>query len=257
MNSMMLLPGLHLVGSGSAGFDLSDPLDCHVYLVEGTTSWAVIDAGGGGDSQRIIENITSVAKASDLNLAAPGVLLLTHAHADHSGGTADILAAFPSLTARAGTAAAEWVTNGDLVGMSLDRGKASGAYPLDYTYRGTAPVQSIRDNDVVELGGRRLTAIASPGHADGHICFLLEDDLLDAATVLFSGDCVFTRGRISLQNLHDVNIPRYAATLARLASFDVDALLPGHYSVSLADAGRHIRAAHAAFAAGGVPPNAP
>ncbi|GAB3125305.1 MBL fold metallo-hydrolase [Glaciibacter psychrotolerans] len=259
MSAITLRPGVHLVGSGAAGFDLSDALDCHVYLIEGTTGWAVIDAGSGNDSARIVASIRSVAAARGLDLTQPGTLLLTHGHADHSGGTADLLAAFPTLTAYAGAAAAEWVSRGDLQGISLDRGKASGAYPADYAYGGAAPVLPLAGGETRGFGGRSIRVIAAPGHARGHLCFLLQDNAPGpgSARILFSGDCVFTRGRISLQNLHDVDIPAYANTLAVLDGLNIDALLPGHYSVSLSNAARHIRIAHDAFQAGSVPPNAP
>lgn len=41
-------------------------------------------------------------------------------------------------------------------------------------------------------------------HADGHTCYLLD---APEGRALFSGDCVFTGGRISLQNLHDARVP--------------------------------------------------
>ncbi len=32
---MQLTEHVYLVGSGSLGFDLTDPFDCHVYLIDG------------------------------------------------------------------------------------------------------------------------------------------------------------------------------------------------------------------------------
>lgn len=263
MSAIALLPGVFLVGSGAAGFDLTDPLDCHVYLVVGSRAWAIIDAGSGQHTQRIVDNIREVAFSGTVDLAAPGHLLLTHGHADHAGGTGDLLAEFPSLTAWAGQPVAAWVEAGDALGISLDRGKASGAYPQGFEFRAAAPVRSLLPEAEIDLGGRVVRVIDAPGHAAGHLCYLLtevsESDGLsgEPSRILFSGDTVFTRGRISLQNLHDVDVPAYALTLAALDTLAVDALLPGHYSVSLADGGRHVRAACEQFEAGRVPANAP
>jgi glyoxylase-like metal-dependent hydrolase (beta-lactamase superfamily II) len=43
----------------------------------------------------------------------------------------------------------------------------------------------LSDRDVVEVGGRRLAAIATPGHTRGHVVFLE-----DATKLLFAGDHV-------------------------------------------------------------------
>lgn len=251
MNAVTLFEQVHLVGSGNAGFDLTDPLDCHVYLIDGADSWAVIDAGSGNDSGRIIDNMLSTG----IDFQRPGALLLTHGHADHSGGAGDLRAAFPSLSVWAGAPVGEWIMSGNTQAISLDRGKASGAYPETYTYRACSNIRVIADAASIELGGCSIEAIRSPGHADGHFCYVLR--LPDSRLVLFSGDCVFTRGRVSIQNLHDVSIPAHAHTISKLNSLGIDALLPGHYSLSLSDASRHIAAAHAAFTAGRIPANAP
>jgi hydroxyacylglutathione hydrolase len=44
---MRLTEHVTLVASGTAGFDLTGPLDCHVYLVRGSDGSALIDAGAG------------------------------------------------------------------------------------------------------------------------------------------------------------------------------------------------------------------
>ena len=41
---MRLTDHVTLVASGAYGFDLSDPLDCHVYLVRGARDSALVDA---------------------------------------------------------------------------------------------------------------------------------------------------------------------------------------------------------------------
>ncbi len=84
-------------------------------------------------------------------------------------------------------------------------------------------------------------------------CYLLRAPGYQA---LFSGDCVFAGGRISLQNTHDCRVPEYAASLAKLAQFDIDALFPGHHEIPLARAGRHLDTANATMARGLLPESA-
>ena len=52
---MKLADRLYLVGSGD--FGLTDDYDCHVYLLDGDTEAALIDAGGGRDVGAILDNI--------------------------------------------------------------------------------------------------------------------------------------------------------------------------------------------------------
>jgi hydroxyacylglutathione hydrolase len=46
---MRLTDRVGLVGWGANGFDLTHPLDCHVYLLHGGSELALIDAGAGLD----------------------------------------------------------------------------------------------------------------------------------------------------------------------------------------------------------------
>ena len=240
---MRLTEHVRLVGSGAAGFDLTDALDCHVYLVEGSEAAVLIDAGAGHDVEAILRNVGPTV---------PAHLLLTHAHADHAGGAASLAQRIPGLRVLSGSPADRWIACGDEQMISLDVARAGGTYPADYVFPPCPAVMPITDGTRIDLGGVTLTALATPGHADGHTCYLLE---APGYRALFSGDCVFTGGRISLQNLHDCRIPEYAQSLARLAALDIDALLPGHHEVSVARASRHLTAAHDMVARGLLPPS--
>jgi hydroxyacylglutathione hydrolase len=240
---MRLTEHVRLVGSGAAGFDLTDPLDCHVYLVHGGRSAALVDAGAGRDVAAILRNGGT---------AVPEYLLLTHAHADHAGGAAELAQRIPGLRVLAGPPAADWIATGDERMASLDVARAGGTYPADYVFPPCPTVVPITDGTRIDLGGVTLHAIATPGHADGHTCYLLETPDYRA---LFSGDCVFTGGRVSLQNLHDCRIPEYAQSLTRLADLDIDALFPGHHEISLTRAHRHLTAARDVVTRGLLPPS--
>ncbi|NYD48088.1 glyoxylase-like metal-dependent hydrolase (beta-lactamase superfamily II) [Actinomadura luteofluorescens] len=243
---MRLTQHVELVGSGAAGFDLTDPLDCHVYLVRGSRGSALVDAGAGVSAGLLARRMLAAAGP-----AGERHLLLTHGHADHAGGAAGLARGVQGLDVRAGAPASDWIASGEEEKLSVDRGKAAGVYPEGYTFPACPAVRPIADGERVDLGGGvALQAVATPGHADGHTCYLLD---APEGRALFSGDCVFTGGRISLQNLHDSRVPDYAASLERLAGLEVDMLLPGHHEISLARAGRHLRAARDVLRRGLLP----
>nr|WP_309237643.1 MBL fold metallo-hydrolase [Actinomadura sp. BRA 177] len=217
-----------------------------MYLVRGMRGVALIDAGAGVSAGLFGRRLLAAAGP-----AGERHLLLTHGHADHAGGAAEMARLVPALDVRAGAPADAWIASGDEEMLSVDRGKASGVYPAEYGFAACPSARPIGDGEQVDLGGGVvLTAVATPGHADGHTCYLLD---APEGRALFSGDCVFTGGRISLQNLHDARVPEYAASLDRLAELEIDMLLPGHHEISLARAGRHLTAARDVLRRGLLP----
>jgi len=105
----------------------------------------------------------------------------------------------------------------------------------------------------VAIGQRHLTVIDTPGHSAGHLSFLMRDD--GGQDILFAGDAIFHGGHILLQYIPDCSIWDYGRTIERLARLHVDTLLPGHQSISLHRASRHIAAARERLAALAVPHN--
>lgn len=94
--------------------------------------------------------------------------------------------------------------------------------------------------------------MASPGHCDGHLCFLVDDGDRRA---LCTGDSVFHGGRVSIRPIPDCRPHEYARTAARLAELPVDALLPGHLGFALTGGAAHLRTAAESFARLVPPPN--
>src|SRR5262249_22193728 len=82
--SVKLSDRIYLVGSGGLGFDLSDPFDCHVYLLDGGGELALVDVGAGMGAEAIVENV----RREGLDPRRIRHLILTHAHGDHAGGAA-------------------------------------------------------------------------------------------------------------------------------------------------------------------------
>jgi glyoxylase-like metal-dependent hydrolase (beta-lactamase superfamily II) len=241
-----LTDAVWLVGSGAPGGQHSDDHDCHVFLIDGGGEAALVDCGTGLATGTILRNVEQVCPLDRL-----GRILVTHYHADHAGGAA-------SLRARTGAAVAiaadvaDVLRRGDEQATSLAAARAAGVYPPRYRLAPCEADLPVTDGDSFEVGDVRVTAVASPGHCDGHLCWLLDTG---DRTALFSGDCVFAGGRVSIQAIHDCRLDLYARTTARLARLPVDALLPGHLELELEHGAASLRAAAEPFARLVPPPN--
>jgi endoribonuclease LACTB2 len=158
---------------------------------------AVVDPGSPyPDQQAILDRA--------LAASPPAAVLLTHHHADHTGGAAAL--------------ARRW-------GVPII------AHPL--TARRLAGRVEVGER--IEDGDRRhgATAIATPGHADGHLCFAIGDAVI-------AGDLVAGVGTI-LIDPSEGDMAAYLASLERLLARPPMALLPAHGPV-IADGHALLRA---------------
>jgi glyoxylase-like metal-dependent hydrolase (beta-lactamase superfamily II) len=247
---MKLSGDVSLVGSGRTGFALSSPADCHVYLLDAGDELVLIDAGVGGsvgDSERILRNISD----DGYDPSKISRILLTHYHADHMGGAAEMHERL-GCPIHGSPLTADTLRTGNEEQISLPGAKLAGYFPADFTLRSAPCTGDLIDGQSFTVGRFMITPIETPGHADGHVSLLVEGG---ERTYLLQGDVVFFGGTILLQNTHDCSIQKYAASVARLATIEFDAFLPGHLGISLQDGKRHIDAAHAVFSALGVPRN--
>jgi len=237
---MQLAERIHLVGSGSFGFDLTDPYDSHIYLVDGRSELALIDLGAGMGATDVVANV----RAAGFDPARVHHLLCTHAHGDHAGGAAQMRALLPNATLSISGEVADFVRTGDEAGTSIDVAKAAGIYPADYRLEPCAVDNELSDGDRITIGDLVLECVETPGHARGHVSFLLEHH---GRRNLFGGDVIFHGGTILLQNIYDCSLEAMVESLRKLRGLAVDGLFPGHFAVSLKNGQRHIERANEAL----------
>jgi glyoxylase-like metal-dependent hydrolase (beta-lactamase superfamily II) len=78
------------------------------------------------------------------------------------------------------------------------------------------------EGEGIELAGRTLRCIPTPGHASNHVCWLLPD-----AGILFSGDHIL--GAVTPVILPpDGDMDEYLQSLARLRALPLSRIAPGH-----------------------------
>ena len=234
---MKLADRIYLVGSGSFGFDMTDPFDCHVYLLDGGGELALVDVGAGMGAEAIVENV----RREGFEPERIRHLVLTHAHGDHAGGAARIRRLLDEPSVYLSSAVARYIREGDEQGVSIDVAKTVGIYPPDYTLEPCEVDVELAEGDTIAVGDLALRVFDTPGHSDGHVSLLLEQD---GRRTLFAGDVVFFGGKILLQAIHDCRLDAEIRSLRKLRDLDVTALLPGHLTPSLRDGQRHIERAN-------------
>ena len=244
---MQLTNIVHLVGSGQSGFSLTDPLDCHVYLLDGGSELALIDTGVGRDTPAIAAQI----EATDFDSRDISKIFVTHLHLDHAGGAAE-LQQLCGAEIVASQDVAGWLETGDEEAASLVAARKTGMYPLENRLRPVASATAAADGDVSNVGSLTVTVLKADGHSRGHLAFLIDEGAQreDGAKrevgehrALFSGDALFFGGRIVLQNIWDCSLEESIATVKRFAELEFTQLFPGHGSFSLQDGKRHVDAA--------------
>lgn len=237
-----LVDGIWLLGGGSDTDALTDPHDCHTYLVWDGHSGFLVDCGTGLGFQRWADAIAQVCD--------PGTLagcLVTHYHADHCGGAARVRGLGLRVYGSAETANA--LAYADEERTQVRAAREASIYPSDYRLQ-AAEIQPVAGS--LAYGAIVVEVVQTPGHCDGHVVF---DVTIGRKRVLFSGDCLFAGGLVSLQAIPDCRLDRYAASVIELASRHVDVLLPGHGAVVLDGASQHIRRAAGSFQRLIPPPN--
>lgn len=232
---MELTQHIHLIGSGRVGFDLTNEFDCHVYLVHDGEEAVIVDAGAGVDVAPILAQIDR----SGVSRTAIQKLLLTHAHADHAGGTRALHDAL-DLQVCASPQAATYLRDGDDVAISLDRAKGPGGYPDDYAFAACPVTGELREGDHLSVGSLTIEVIAAPGHCSGHLAYLLHRP---GGVDLFSGDAIFWGGKILLQDIWDCSVTESCATVRRLANRRPDGLYPGHAAIAVNRGYNHLYSA--------------
>ena len=138
-------------------------------------------------------------------------ILLTHTHRDHSGALAAL---------RAATGAQVLSGGPHRLSRALFPGEANILDDANDT--GHRPDIVLADGDVVDGGGWRIEAVATPGHTANHLALALPD-----AGLIFSGDHVMGWST-SIVAPPDGDMSDYMESLDRLAARPESRLLPGH-----------------------------
>ena len=162
--------------------------------------------------------------------AAPISILITHVHLDHAGGVAALCAAFPNAQVYVHERGARHLIDPErlIAGTKHAVGAMWRYYgapePID-----PGQVVSLTDGDQIEVGGRRFSAWAAPGHAPHQLIY--HDH---AADILFCGDAMGIRIPGSDRVIASTPPPQFdlaqsRSDVARVAARNPAGLCYGHH----------------------------
>lgn len=172
--------------------------NCYLLGDESAKVCAVVDPGGDAPAiRKMIEDSGCALK----------LILLTHAHYDHTGGIEGLEEFYPHTPV--------YVHMGDVEGVS--RGLFP---PIDESVR-----RSYGEGDQVELGGLTIDVLHTPGHSKGSVTLKVGD-------VLLTGDTLF-QGSMGRTDLRGGSYEEIMASLKRLGELPGDYhVCPGHMGLS-------------------------
>jgi glyoxylase-like metal-dependent hydrolase (beta-lactamase superfamily II) len=191
------------------------------FLIVGSKRAVLFDSGlGVGRISIVVSKLTTL----------PVTVLNSHTHFDHVGGNREFTDVrnldlpFSRASARGDVSDALR----DYAKDTLAEDRVCGALPAgvtsrDYEMPTWRVAAAVRDGDRLDLGGRRLEVLATPGHTPDSLC------LLDAANgLLFTGD-TFYSGEVFLW-APETNVAGYEASISRLVKLapSLKRLLPAH-----------------------------
>ncbi|HEY6308615.1 MAG TPA: MBL fold metallo-hydrolase [Candidatus Angelobacter sp.] len=191
------------------------------YLIVGTRRALLFDTGMG---------ISNIQKTAAELTSLPVSVLNSHTHNDHVGDNwrfTDVYAmdtAFTRANAKGSTADAQAELAHDQICGALP----PGFDPKSYSTKPFPIAHWVRDGDTIDLGGRIITIMSTPGHTPDSIA------LLDAGDgLLFTGDTYYP-GPIFLYR-PETDLDAYVASVKKLAALPhLQLLLPAH-NVPVAD----------------------
>ena len=194
--------------------------DSNVYLVEATKP-VLIDTGTGMRNNDTIKNLERFQTADKISK-----IILTHNHADHSGGASGLSEEL-GVKVYAHELAAQALVEGD--------GESTGAVMFGFK-QPKLDVTFIEAGDTIDCGDFELEIIHTPGHSPGSISLYDKD-----SKSLFCGDLVFMDGGVGRWDLPGGNYRELVKSVGKILERDIDNFYPGHGPMNEGKAKKYIQ----------------
>lgn len=192
--------------------------ETHCYLLNGTEHSLLIDTGLG-----ICNIYDEICKLTNKPIKA----IATHIHWDHIGGHKY----FPEFYAH--SEELSWLngkfplTLETIKNMVVDRCDLPEGYDINKyeLFQGT-PTKLLKDGEQLDIGGRNIQVLHTPGHSPGHLCFWEAE-----RGYLFTGDLVYKDTLFAYYPSTDPE--SYLNSLDKIAKLPVKRVFPAHHSLDI------------------------
>jgi glyoxylase-like metal-dependent hydrolase (beta-lactamase superfamily II) len=177
------------------------------------SSVTLVDCGLKGASKKLVADLARIGKhPKDVTS-----IVFTHAHDDHVGGAAEMIASCETSLVQMHEADADLTSEGKTPPQDRSRfsGKIMALMPKS-SYEPFTVTRKLKDADLIDTAGG-LKVIHTPGHTDGHISLLhLESE------TLITGDSIFNMSSRLTWALSGfcVNYEQSQQTAKRFLDFD-------------------------------------
>ncbi len=194
------------------------------YLLRGELT-ALVETGPKSSAARVLAALES------LGVDRLDWIVVTHIHLDHAGAAGTLARRFPGATVAVHPLGARHLIDPSRLWSSARRiyGEA-----MEALWGGVDPVpeervRGLEDGEKIDLGGRSLQAVESPGHARHHHAYL--DDLTG---IVFTGDALGVRlrdvGRIRPATPPpELDVEKAVSSIARIGQLRPAALWFTHF----------------------------
>ena len=204
-----------------------------IYLIEGER-WLVTDSGCVGMMREL-----AIPAAQALRPGSTiGRAVISHAHADHFGGNAELLAADPSCSIYVHRDDFAWASEPawhvrdayDALGPEYPCPDAVKVFVAGLLGPPT-PVSRLETGDVLELDdGRRLRVVHLPGHSPGHIgLWEPSEGLLLLSDAILGGGQLIDGKIVAIPSYLDVDA--YLASIRTVRALEPTLTCPAHFPV--------------------------
>lgn len=193
--------------------------ETHCYLLCGQKSAVLIDTGLG---------ISNIKEIVDSLTILPVMAITTHVHWDHIGGHRyfDNIAVHETEK--------DWLSVKFPIPLQVVKNNLTkvpcnfpAKFDIDaYQIFQGEPQRILRDGDRLDLGGRKIQVIHTPGHSPGHCCFYEPE-----REYLYSGDLIYKGCLYAFYPTTDPQL--FYQSVKRVQKYKITKVLPGHHDVNI------------------------
>lgn len=171
-------------GNGIYAFDAGyvRPILAAIHMIVDNGRVAFVDTGSNDSLPNVLEALNKVG----LGREAVDYVILTHIHLDHAGGAGTLMQEFPNAKLVVHPRGSRHMAEPSKLVAGVTA--VYGAEYVENVYGDILPIPAERIIDAhegltLQLGGRELLCIDTPGHAKHHICIVDQ-----ASACIFTGD---------------------------------------------------------------------